>query len=103
MYRIGLLHQSFALSPYLQLLDYKDIYCTACKNVLMICVHTKFHMPSSNSSLVMTVKLKPKYIYHTPTMVLYCILQKNYINKGAYNILNNLLPFFISGSYIKWR
>jgi hypothetical protein len=43
--------------------------------VLMIYLHTQFHMPRSNGSLVIAIKLQAKYIFHSDAMLFY-FLQK---------------------------
>jgi hypothetical protein len=35
----------------------------------MICLHTKFHIPSSSGALVLTIKLKAKDQFHAATKV----------------------------------
>jgi len=42
----------------------------------MISLHTKFHMSSSNASLINTIKVKTKYRLHATAMLLFYILKK---------------------------
>jgi len=39
----------------------------------IICLHTKFHMPSTPDSLVITIKMKTKYRLHAATMLFYIL------------------------------
>jgi len=41
----------------------------------MMYLHTRFHMPSSSGSLVITIRPKPEYRLHV-TAMLFCILHK---------------------------
>jgi len=43
--------------------------------LIMVCVHTKFHMPSSNSSLVIAIKPRTKYRCRAAGISLHYILQ----------------------------
>jgi len=45
----------------------------------MACLHTTFHMPSSNSSLFIAIKLKTKSVFHSVAILLFYILQKRKI------------------------
>jgi uncharacterized membrane protein YobD (UPF0266 family) len=65
----------------------------------MIYFHT-FHMPSSNGSLVMAIKLKLKYRCHTSAIfyILLIIIKKQ--NVGYFRRLYYHIP--ILGPHIKW-
>jgi hypothetical protein len=43
----------------------------------MLCIHTKFHTPSSNGSYVTAIKPKTKYKIQAAAMLLFYILKKN--------------------------
>jgi hypothetical protein len=49
--------------------------------IFVFYLHTKFHMPSSNGSLIITIKLIDKEDFHIITMLFFYSLWKNYINK----------------------
>jgi hypothetical protein len=49
----------------------------------MICLHVRFHRPSSNDSLVITIKPEATHRFHTATILFY-ILQKFTWAKVAY-------------------
>jgi hypothetical protein len=49
----------------------------------MIYFHTKFYMPSSSDTSVITIKVKAKYIFHTATIFFY-ILQEITSTEVAY-------------------
>jgi hypothetical protein len=40
-------------------------------------LHTKFHVPNSNGSLTITIKLKAKYRFHAAAVLLFYIVDKN--------------------------
>jgi hypothetical protein len=61
----------------------------------MICPYTKFHMSRLSDSLVIAIKLKAKYSFHTAAMLLFYILQKNYYNESC-TFVKDLLPYTIS-------
>jgi hypothetical protein len=44
--------------------------------MIVMCLHTKFHMPVSSEPLVIAVKPKTKYRFHAAAMLLFYILQK---------------------------
>jgi len=46
----------------------------------MIHFQTKFHIPSSNGSLVIAMKPKAKEKFRKFTILLYCIIQNYYLN-----------------------
>jgi len=50
----------------------------------MICFHTKFHMPSSDGSLVIAIKPKTKFRLRAAAMLLLYILQHRYLTKDVY-------------------
>lgn len=62
----------------------------------MICLHAKFHMPSYNDSFITAIKLTVKENSHTQS---HC-LQKYYLKKKVH-FFKDLLPYIISGLYIK--
>jgi hypothetical protein len=62
------------------IVDLQTIFYAQFVSMFIIYCHTKFHIPSSNCSLVITVKLKAKGHFLTATMLLYHILQKSYLN-----------------------
>jgi len=51
-------------------------------------LHTKFHMPSSNGSLVITIKLKTNYTFHAATIPLSYIVQKQLIFRRSITVHN---------------
>jgi hypothetical protein len=61
-------------------------------------VCTKFNIPSSNGSLIITIKLKSKYRIHVAAM-LFFLLQKELCKCCIFN--EELLPHFSSGACIK--
>jgi hypothetical protein len=69
--------------------------------MFMVLLHTKFHMPSSNGSLVIVVKLKAKENVRTAAMLLFYSLQKIYLYKNCM-FRNYLLAKPSSVPYIKW-
>jgi len=68
----------------------------------MIYIRTELRMSSSSGSLVVTIKLKTKYIIHTFVMVLFCILQKIALAKFSC-FFPNLLSYIISILKIRCR
>jgi hypothetical protein len=58
----------------------------------MICLHTKFHLLISNTSLGIAVRLKYEYRFHAVAMLLFYILQNanttevGYVSKVYYHI-----------------
>jgi hypothetical protein len=48
--------------------------------MFIIYLHTKCHLPSSNGSLIIVVKLRAKENFRTVAM-LFCVLHKNTITK----------------------
>jgi hypothetical protein len=64
--------------------------------MFMIYLYIKFHMASSNDSLIIVIKLRTKRWLHAATVLLLYVLQKNYIYKVAH--------FFTTlKTYMKWR
>jgi hypothetical protein len=64
-------------------------------------LHTKFHMPTPNSSSVINTKPTAKYRLHVATISLVYILQK--LPEQKLLILDDLLPRIISRPYSKTR
>jgi len=52
------------------------MFHTELLGVLMICLHAKFHILSSNGPLVLATKPKMENILHAAAMFLFSILQK---------------------------
>jgi len=50
------------------------IFCIEFVEMVMMCIHTKFHIPDSNGSLVTAIKLKYKYRFHAAILLLFYIL-----------------------------
>jgi len=50
-------------------------------HMIIIYLSAKFHMPTSNGLLLMTIKHKAKHKFCTVAMLLFYILQKYYLNK----------------------
>jgi hypothetical protein len=67
------------------------IFHTRFVDMVVICLHTKFHMPSSNGSLVIATKPKTKYTFHAEVTLFYT--HKNTLTKVAY--FSNILPYII--------
>jgi hypothetical protein len=65
----------------------------------MIYLHTKFHMSSSNDSLVIAPKPKPKHKFHAVS-VLFLTLCKKVTNYKTYTFFQDLLPYTTSGPCI---
>jgi hypothetical protein len=51
----------------------------------MIYFHTKFHIYSSNDSLVIAIKLKAKRKFHAATMLLYTVYKDISLTKYAWS------------------
>jgi hypothetical protein len=79
---------------------YKKMFSTAFLDMFTIYFYTKFHMPSSNSSLITATKPKAKYRFCTVIVLFFYIIQKNYLNKCCV-FFEDLLPYKISEPYIK--
>jgi hypothetical protein len=58
-------------------------------------LRTKFHMHFSNGSLVIAMKLKAKYRFHTAHIVLFYVLQNIKFTNVAY-FFGSLLPYVIT-------
>jgi len=58
--------------------------------MFMIYLHTKFHIPNSNGSLVTALKLKTKHKFQRADTLFYS-LQTNYSNKSC-TLFQHLLP-----------
>jgi hypothetical protein len=64
--------------------------------MLTIYLHTKLHMPRSNGSLGIAVKMKAKDNFRTAAMLFY-ILQNNHYYKSC----NCLLPYILGTLYLR--
>jgi hypothetical protein len=53
--------------------------------IFTVNLRTTFHMPNTSSSLVIAVKPKAVYVptCHAAAILLLCIVQNNYLNKGC--------------------
>jgi len=49
-------------------------FCAAATFVIVDYLHTKFHIPSSNSSLIVTVKQKLNENFHLASILLFYVL-----------------------------
>jgi hypothetical protein len=91
----------FHIIPKFVILEQQAIQHTQCMGTFINYHHTKFHMHGSDSSIVITNKLKAKRIIGMTAMLLYN-LQKYYFNTS--NIFcQDLLAYIISGRHTKWR
>jgi hypothetical protein len=65
--------------------------------------HSVFHIPSCNGSLVIAVKLKAKsqfFLGHN--IVVLHFIKEITLTTVAHVLKINLLPYILSGHYIKW-
>jgi hypothetical protein len=68
--------------------------------MVIICLHTKFHLPSCNGSF--TIKPKTKYRFHAAAMILFYILKiKNYTIEVSSNGITFVTNFVKIGQLIK--
>jgi hypothetical protein len=70
--------------------------CFVGTGVFMIYLHTKFYVPSFIGSVIISIKLKYKYLFHTAAFY-----QKIH-NKNCV-LFRGQLPYVISRPYSKWR
>jgi hypothetical protein len=89
------------LSLFLVYIYFPSIYILNTVYVSLMLPHTNFQIPSSNGSLATAVKQKTKETFCTATILLFYILQKSCLNELIF--FNILLPYIISGPYIKWH
>jgi hypothetical protein len=82
----------------LLIVDLKTVFSTEFVCVIIIHQRTKFHMCCYNDSLVITIKPEAKCRFRATAMLLFYILQKDYLNKCMF--FDDLLPDSISGPYI---
>jgi hypothetical protein len=68
--------------------------------MIRLCI--SFQMSSYTGSFIISVKLNGKENIHMAKMLVFYILQKNYLNKNCM-FFNDLLPYIISGPYGKWH
>jgi hypothetical protein len=76
-----------------------SILCIICRRVYGL-LHTKSHVPSSGSVLVITIKLEAQEYFCVVTIFCYSF-QKYYLNK-SYIYFSFLLSSIISGPCVKW-
>jgi len=64
--------------------------------VLVMCSRVKFHAPSSNGSLLNSVKPVTKEKYRTASLLLYILPKKKLYKNSIFS--HDLLPYIVSGS-----
>jgi hypothetical protein len=67
----------------------------------MVYLHVKFHIPNSDSSLMIAINPKARYRFHGVAILLSYILEKKLSGSGVF--LKDLLPDSILRPYIKGR
>jgi hypothetical protein len=79
------LHQTLKLHTTITFVNIvlQRIFHTKYVGIFMMYIYTKFLMPSSNGSSIITIKLRSKYRFCKVTMSFY-IIQKPYLNKNIY-------------------
>jgi hypothetical protein len=69
----------------------------------MTYLHIKFHIPSSNSSLVIAIKLKARdKISTTVILLIYRVQEKTAQLNKLYIFVEDWLPYIVLSPYIRW-
>jgi len=68
--------------------------------MVMICLHAKFHIPSSSGSLVTSIKPKAKYRIDSASILLFYIFRKKKLNK-SFMFFEDLFSYIILGPCVQ--